>query len=82
MVMADTDMSIVKAVIWDMPRATRGKISTRACESIFNGRIRSMKYEGGFKRFSPVHIMVFSNDPPDDQEVEISADRWEIEEVK
>ena len=82
MTIVDTDMSLVKAIVWDMPRASRGKISTRACECIFNGRVRSMKYEGGFKRFAPVHIMVFSNDEPYDQEAEISADRWRIKKIE
>lgn len=83
MVISETNMDQVRAIVWDMPRETRGKISTRACEAMMSMRIRSMKYEGGFKRFAPVHIMVFSNNYPiSDIEDTLSSDRWVIEEIK
>lgn len=83
MVIAETDMSQVRAILWDMPREVKGKISTRAIESLQNGRIRSTKYEGGFKRFSDVHIIVWSNHVPSiEAEENLSADRWKIIEVE
>lgn len=83
MVIAETNMDNVRAVLWDMPRATKGKISERAIESLQNGRIRSTKYEGGFKRFGDVHIIIWSNHHPCcEVEENLSADRWNIIELK
>lgn len=75
-----TDMSYVKAVIWDMPRKCGGNVSTMTMETILNGRVRSTKYEGAFVRFAPVHIIVFSNFLPND-ETDFSEDRWKITEI-
>jgi len=83
MVIAETNMDQVRAILWDMPRETKGRISTRAIESLQNGRIRSTKYEGGFKRFADVHIIVWSNHYPcSDAEDNLSSDRWKIIEIK
>lgn len=76
------DMDYVRAVIWDMPRGCMGNASAITMECILNGRIRSTKYEGGFKRFAPVHIIVVSNFPPSwELTQEFSEDRLKVTEL-
>jgi len=75
------DMETSNLIVWDMPRANKGVISYSAIESIKNGLICNTKYETGVKMFNPPHILIFSNYPPQDVE-QLSADRWEIFEIK
>lgn len=76
----NNDMDTCRAVIWDLPRATRGKISYTTLESIKNGLVCNTKYETGVKAFEPPHIFVFANYPPDNP-TDLSADRWVITEL-
>lgn len=66
-------------MIIDVPRDNGNHISYKAIESIKNGMIYSPKYEGGYKLFNSPHIIVFANEPP--QEERLSADRWVIENI-
>jgi len=73
----NSNMDKCRAIIWDLPRSTKGKISYSTLESIKNGLICNTKYETGVKVFNPPHIFVFANFPPDDEN-ELSKDRWNI----
>lgn len=76
----NNNMDECKAVIWDIPRSTKGRISYATLESIKNGLVCNTKYETGVKVFNSPHIFVFANFPPDDEE-QLSADRWVIKEL-
>lgn len=73
----NADMDNTKAVIWDLPRATKGNISYTTLESIKNGLVCNTKYETGVKAFNPPHIFVFANFPPEEED-KLSSDRWII----
>jgi len=73
------DMHTNKIVVFDLPRNNGNSISYDAIESIKNGMITNMKYETGFVCFPPPHVVVFANDPPDENK--LSADRWFIREL-
>ena len=75
------DMGPVRAVIWDIPRQTKGHISTAAVECVLNGRMRSTKYQGDFIRFPVPHIICFSNFLPTFDSNEFSADRIKIYDI-
>jgi len=78
----EADMDYVRAIVWDMPRECEGNVTIMAMESILNGRCRSTKYEGGFKRFAPVHIIVVGNFPPNCRiEDNVSDDRLKVTEL-
>jgi len=76
----NNDMDRCKAVIWDLPRATKGSISYATLESIKNGLICNTKYETGVKAFDPPHIFVFANYEPEEID-KLSADRWIIKKL-
>ena len=76
----NADMDSCRAIIWDLPRSTKGHISYSTLESIKNGLVCNTKYETGVKCFNAPHIFVFANYPPDDTE-KLSADRWVIREL-
>lgn len=66
--------------ILDIPRANKNCISYKSIESIKTGLIYSPKYEGGQAVFNSPHIIIFSNYPPEIQN--LSLDRWEIFEIQ
>jgi len=66
----------LECMIIDVPRDNGNNISYKAIESIKNGMIYSPKYEGGYKLFNSPHIIVFANQPP--QQERLSEDRWVI----
>jgi len=76
----NADMDNTKCIIWDLPRATKGKISCATLEAVKNGMVCNTKYETGVKVFNPPHIFVFSNYPPEDTE-DLSSDRWVVKEL-
>jgi len=55
---------VPEIVMIDIPRSMT-KISYSALEDIKNGLIANSKYETGFKRFNPPHIIVFCNFAPE-----------------
>lgn len=65
-----------KIVIWDLPRNNGNKISYDAIESVKNGMICNTKFETGTKIFDPPHIIIFSNEQPEEEN--LSKDRWNI----
>lgn len=67
-------------IVFDIPRCNENHVSYQAIESIKNGFMYSPKYEGGMCRFNPPHVICFSNEPPDTDEM--SIDRWRIVELK
>lgn len=69
----------LEKIIIDVPRDNGNNISYKAIESIKNGMIYSPKYEGGYKLFNSPHIIVFANQPP--QEQRLSPDRWRITQI-
>lgn len=72
----DADLDDKNLIVIDIPRANRNKVSYKSIESIKNGMIYSSKYEGGYKLFNSPHVIVFANEPPDEEQ--LSADRWHI----
>ena len=76
----NADMDNCRAIIWDLPRSTKGHISYSTLECIKNGLVCNTKYETGVKAFNPPHIFVFANYPPDDMD-KLSEDRWEVREL-
>jgi hypothetical protein len=76
----NADMDNCKAIIWDLPRSSKGNISYATLESIKNGLVCNTKYETGVKAFNAPHIFVFANFPPEEPE-KLSSDRWVIEEL-
>lgn len=69
-----------RIVIFDIPRVNDNHISYQAIESLKNGFFFSGKYESGMVRFNSPHILIFSNEEPEDYN--LSKDRWIIEELK
>lgn len=69
----------LEKIIIDVPRDNGNNISYKSIEAIKNGLIYSPKYEGGYKLFNSPHIIVFANQPP--QEERLSADRWHIKNI-
>ncbi len=65
-------------IILDIPRDSKG-CSYKGLEQIKNGIFFSPKYEGGMFIFNPPHILVFSNEEPDNWKM--SIDRWNIVEI-
>lgn len=74
-----TDMSNKKIVCFDLPRNNGNKISYDAIESIKNGLICNTKFETGYKRFKPPHVIVFSNSEPEYEK--LSEDRWIVKNI-
>lgn len=70
------DMDKCRIIAFDIPRNHGNKVSYSAIESIKNGMIVNTKYETNFMVFNPPHIIVFCNEPP--EEDKLSADRWNI----
>lgn len=71
------DMDECRAVIWDLPRETQGKISYNTLECVKNGLVCNTKFETGVKVFNAPHVFVFANFEPDNPDL-LSADRWTI----
>lgn len=67
-------------IVIDVPRANKNVVSYKAIEQIKNGMICNTKYETGMKLFNPPHIIIFSNYPPNTDE--LSEDRWHIVEIE
>lgn len=65
-----------KIVIFDLERSAKNHVSYRAIESLKNCCAFSAKYESGFFRFAPVHVVIFSNYPPDVSE--LTEVKWNI----
>lgn len=76
-----------KIVLFDLARTTApSEDKAHALDSLYsfiemlkNGRIFSSKYESVVKSFTPPHVMVVANFPPDRSK--LSDDRWRIEEI-
>lgn len=79
----NTDMNEERAVVLDIPRVNRNKVSYASIECILNGMITNTKYETGIKCFNPPHVIVFSNYKPDyDNDEHLSRDRWDVRMIK
>jgi len=76
----NTNMDECNALIFDIPRAQRNNVSYAAMEAIKNGIICNTKYETGVKIFNPPNIIVFSNSPP--QMEEMSLDKWSVKNLR
>lgn len=76
----NANMDNCRAIIWDLPRSTKGHISYNTLECIKNGLVCNTKYETGVKAFNPPHIFIFANYPPEEPD-KLSADRWIIQEL-
>ncbi|KAK7009526.1 replication associated protein [Biomphalaria glabrata] len=63
-------------VIFDFTRSQQDHINYEIIESIKNGIYFNSKYESGMRIFNSPHVIVFSNEGPD--ETKMSQDRWDI----
>jgi len=81
-IMYNADLKGVKAIIIDIPRTHKNKVSYSAIECLLNGMITNTKFETGVKAFNPKHVIVFSNSLPEltneKGESNLSNDRWNI----
>lgn len=68
-----------RIIIFDIPRVNCGHVSYQAIESIKNGMFFSGKYESGMCRFNCPHVIIFSNEEPEEEK--LSWDRWIIKEL-
>lgn len=68
-----------KLIIVDCPRSSQDYINYGAIEQIKNGLIFSGKYEGAQVVFNCPHVIVFANQPPNEEQM--SGDRWNIVEI-
>lgn len=66
-----------EVVIFDIPRVNKGAISYQALEQIKNGMFFNSKYESGMVRFNSPHILIFSNEEPEYNN--LSEDRWVVQ---
>ena len=66
-------------VIFDVPRVNKGAVSYQALEALKNGCIFNSKYESAMVRFNAPWVIVFSNQPPDEEK--LSSDRWKIKQL-
>jgi hypothetical protein len=67
-------------IIFDIPRSTSDYTNFQVIEKVKDGCFYSGKYEGGQVLYNPPHIIVFSNYPPDTDN--LSQDRWNIIKIK
>lgn len=70
----------VEVVIYDIPRTIGNTVSYSSIEEIKNGLMFSNKYESGQVVFNSPHIIVFSNSPPNTDN--LSKDRWVVRNVE
>lgn len=63
-------------VIFDVPRVNAGHVSYQSIEAIKNGLFFSGKYESAMCRFNRPHVIVFSNQEPEIEN--LSEDRWNV----
>jgi len=70
------DMDETTAVLFNIPRGHREKISYSSLEAIKDGMIVNTKYETGYKLFNSPHVIVFANFAPDTEL--LSLDRWVV----
>ena len=68
-----------RCVIFDLSRSQMDHINYEIIESVKNGIIYNTKYECEMRIYKIPHVLVFSNQRPD--ETKLSQDRWQIEEV-
>ena len=64
------------AVILDVPRVSADYISYQALEEFKNGMFFSGKYASRMVVMPFIHVVVFSNEPPDTSKM--SKDRWQV----
>ena len=69
-----------RIIVFDIPRVNDNHVSYQAIESLKNGYFFSGKYESGMCRFNSPHVIVFSNEEPEDYN--LSPDRWIIQNLK
>lgn len=70
----------IEIVILDIPRTKEGFVSYTGMEEIKNGIFFSSKYESGMCMFNVPHFICFANFLPETEK--LSADRWEINEIR
>ena len=68
-----------RVVVFDYARDMQSTINYAVIESIKNGYFFSPKYNSCTKKYDSPHVIVFSNDLPDQSKM--SADRWDIRDV-
>lgn len=71
----DEDKEIAM-IIMDVPRHNQEYINYGLLEQLKDGHVYSGKYEGGEIWLDEIHVVVFSNQPPD--RTKFSEDRWNI----
>lgn len=76
----NTDMDTCEHVFFNLPLEHRNHISYSALEAIKDGLVSNMKsFKNGSKVFTPPHVVVFSNYPPESNK--LMPDRWVIHQI-
>lgn len=69
---------LIEIVVFDIPRASAGRVSYEAIEMLKNGRINAGKY--GSYRFKSPHVIVFAVCEPNYSKM--SMDRWKVKKIE
>lgn len=69
-----------KILIFDIPRCDQGNVNYHVIEDVKNGYIFSAKYESGDIFLPLMHVIIFANFPPDEEE-KLSKDRWIVKHI-
>ena len=69
-----------RCVIFDLSRSQMDHINYEIIESVKNGIIYNTKYQCEMRVYKIPHVIVFSNEMPD--QMKLSRDRWNIQEVE
>jgi len=72
----NTNKSLPKIILINIPRCAMGFVSYRGLEEIKDMFFYSGKYEGGMICGKPPHMMIFANEPPDT--TQMSHDRFVV----
>lgn len=76
-----TNNSLPEIIILNIPRSFNAAyISYTGIEEVKDMFFYSGKYEGGMVDGNPPHLIIFANEPPEEEQM--SADRWRIHEIK
>jgi len=75
----ETHKVFPRIVIFDIPRSSLDYVSYQGIEEIKNGCFSSTKYECNMCIMNSPHVLVFANEPPNEDR--LSKDRWFIKQL-
>lgn len=68
-----------KIIVFDVPKSSAGFINYGTIEKIKDGMVISGKYDSDMVLFNSPHVICFSNEEPDYEEM--SRDRWKVKQI-